>query len=354
MKKSSDILKIKGSSYSFQAIRVVLKTTNLFDIQAALKEYIGKDFDMFDYDDVVLDFSQVPDEELAIFQNKNHQKWSEWITAFRSYKLNLIACSGFKDFKNISQNLVENNADNNANNANNTNQQSENNESNQSNQSNQNNENTENNITENNETTNKNINKNSYFYRSIDDLILDLKRNHLTYFKTNKIEPHSVKNKAQNNNEVIAEVAPEVAEVAEVNNNEKNANDKANNAAVINDVGIAPSRYITNDIRGGTEIVENGNIIIVGNVNSGAQVVSFSDIFVFGELRGKIFAGGSDNIGARIITSNFNPDLIAIAGVFKTFENGIPEEYLNKSVCVSLEEDEENDISRLKIEVIKL
>ena len=339
MKKSSDILKIKGSSYSFQAIRVVLKTTNLFDIQAALKEYIGKDFDMFDYDDVVLDFSQVPDEELAIFQNKNHQKWSEWITAFRSYKLNLIACSGFKDFKNISQNLVENNVDNNANN---TNQQSEN------------NENTENNITENNETTNKNINKNSYFYRSIDDLILDLKRNHLTYFKANKIEPHSVKNKAQNNNEVIAEVAPEVAEVAEVNNNEKNANDKANNAAVINDVGIAPSRYITNDIRGGTEIVENGNIIIVGNVNSGAQVVSFSDIFVFGELRGKIFAGGSDNIGARIITSNFNPDLIAIAGVFKTFENGIPEEYLNKSVCVSLEEDEENDISRLKIEVIKL
>lgn len=312
MKKTSDILKIKGGSYNLQAIRFLLKTVNLFDIKNALKDYIGNNFDMFSYDDVVLDFSQISDEELVIFQNQYHLNWNEWKSTLRSFRLNLLACTGFKDFKNISQNLVENSSTNDS------------------------------------EQSPNDNNNNSY--RDIEEIILELRRNNITYLKTNKIENH---NKNNNNNEKESET---VTEIQTDNTQTNNAEDNTNNQQITTpiEIGFFPTKYINNDIRGGTEIMEKGNIIICGNVNSGAQIVSFSDIFVFGELRGKIFAGGQDNISARIITSNFNPELIAIAGVFKTFENGIPEEYLNKSVCVSLEEDEENDVSRLKIDVIKL
>lgn len=312
-KKTSDILKIKGGSYNLQAIRFLLKTTNMFDIKDALSDYIGENFDMFSYDDVVLDFSQISDDELAIFQNQYHNNWTEWKKTLRSFRLNLLACTGFKDFKNISQNLAENN----------------------------NSYQVENDAKTNAENANNN---NSNLYRDLEEIIAELRRNNITYLKTNKIENHNKNSNNNNNNENENEAETETTPQAEVETE----------ASPATRFEIFPTKCIKNDIRGGTEIMENGNIIIMGNVNSGAQIVSFSDVFVFGELRGKIFAGGSDNVDAKIITSNFNPELIAIAGVFKTFENGIPEEYLNKSVCVSLEEDLENDISRLKIEVIKL
>ncbi len=53
-------------------------------------------------------------------------------------------------------------------------------------------------------------------------------------------------------------------------------------------------------IRSGSIIESNGNIVILGDVNAGAELVAADDIIVVGALRGLAHAGANGNEGATI------------------------------------------------------
>lgn len=77
-----------------------------------------------------------------------------------------------------------------------------------------------------------------------------------------------------------------------------------------------PTVYIRRTIRSGQSISSDGNIVIVGDVNPGAEIIAKGDVTVWGILAGIVHAGSDGNNFARIRALKLNPVQIRIGEVF--------------------------------------
>ena len=77
-------------------------------------------------------------------------------------------------------------------------------------------------------------------------------------------------------------------------------------------------------------------MVLLGGVSPGAEIIADGSIHCYGPLRGRAIAGAQGDDSARIITSNFGPELVSIAGVFRTFESGIPGTLAGRAAQVRL------------------
>ncbi|HET7628318.1 MAG TPA: septum site-determining protein MinC [Bacillales bacterium] len=68
-------------------------------------------------------------------------------------------------------------------------------------------------------------------------------------------------------------------------------------------------------IRSGQHVNVNGDLLIVGDVNSAAKVQATGDIFVLGALKGSAWAGSNGNNKAIIAASVLVPTHLRIAGL---------------------------------------
>jgi len=88
----------------------------------------------------------------------------------------------------------------------------------------------------------------------------------------------------------------------------------------------ATTKVIDRLVRSGQQIyARGGDLILLNGVSPGAEVIADGSIHCYGPLRGRALAGAQGNTAARIFCSNFGPELISIAGVYRNFEGGIPE-----------------------------
>ncbi|MFZ6749065.1 septum site-determining protein MinC [Undibacterium sp. Ren11W] len=97
---------------------------------------------------------------------------------------------------------------------------------------------------------------------------------------------------------------------------------------------LAPQLQISNvaamvidtPVRAGQRIYARGaDLIITAAVNNGAEVIADGSIHIYAPLRGRALAGASGNTNARIYALTMEPELVSIAGIYRTFENGFPE-----------------------------
>jgi septum site-determining protein MinC len=65
-------------------------------------------------------------------------------------------------------------------------------------------------------------------------------------------------------------------------------------------IDAAVTRYYRGTVRGGQSIQQVGNIVVVGDVNPGAELIASGDVVVFGTLRGTAHAGAQGDRGARV------------------------------------------------------
>ena len=101
---------------------------------------------------------------------------------------------------------------------------------------------------------------------------------------------------------------------------------------------------IDKPLRSGQQIYAKGrDLIVMGNVNAGAEVISDGHIHVYGTLRGKAIAGARGNGDAQIFAQVMEPELISIAGVYRTSENPLPKDVLGKNAQVSLHSGPQGD-----------
>ncbi|MBT4885079.1 MAG: septum site-determining protein MinC, partial [Legionellales bacterium] len=75
-------------------------------------------------------------------------------------------------------------------------------------------------------------------------------------------------------------------------------------------------------IRSGQQIyAKNADLIIIGSVSPGAEIIADGSIYLYGVLRGKAIAGANNNKDARLLINDFQGELIAIAGKYKTADS---------------------------------
>jgi septum site-determining protein MinC len=71
--------------------------------------------------------------------------------------------------------------------------------------------------------------------------------------------------------------------------------------------------YHTQTLRGGQTLHHVGNIVVVGDVNPGAELVATGDILVFGRLAGVAHAGAQGDAGARVYAIDLSATQLRIA-----------------------------------------
>lgn len=83
----------------------------------------------------------------------------------------------------------------------------------------------------------------------------------------------------------------------------------------------------------------DGDAIVHGMVAQGAEVIASGNIYIHGPLRGKAIAGANGNNNAFIIATEFDPELIAIAGVYSVIEDPEANPHHKQSVLIQLNGD---------------
>lgn len=97
------------------------------------------------------------------------------------------------------------------------------------------------------------------------------------------------------------------------------------------------NRIIDRPLRSGQQVyAQGGDLIILAAVNPGSEVIADGNIHVYAPLRGRALAGARGNTEARILTTVFAAELVSIAGIYRTFEDGVPERLANQPVQVKL------------------
>jgi septum site-determining protein MinC len=101
-----------------------------------------------------------------------------------------------------------------------------------------------------------------------------------------------------------------------------------------------PTLVIDRPLRSGQQVyAKGGDLVVLAAVNFGAEVIADGHIHVYAPLRGKAIAGNKGNTQARIFSTCLEPELIAIAGVYRTTETALPAEVHGKPAQVRLVDD---------------
>lgn len=120
---------------------------------------------------------------------------------------------------------------------------------------------------------------------------------------------------------------------------------------VVPEVRSLPTMVIDKPLRSGQKVYARGaDLVVLAMVNQGAEVVADGNIHVYAPLRGKAMAGARGNVEARIFSLCLEPELISIAGVYRTSEHPLPKDIAGKAAQVRLSSDGQD---KLIIEALK-
>jgi septum site-determining protein MinC len=141
--------------------------------------------------------------------------------------------------------------------------------------------------------------------------------------------------------EVVREVVKEVEVLREV--------EVLKEVEVLREVPAAPvpTMIVDKPLRSGQRVyAKGGDLIVTAVVSFGAEVIADGHIHVYAPLRGRAIAGARGDTSARIFCTCLEPQLVAIAGIYRTTETELPPEVLGKPAIVRL------DGERIRVEPI--
>jgi septum site-determining protein MinC len=104
---------------------------------------------------------------------------------------------------------------------------------------------------------------------------------------------------------------------------------------------IAPGAMVVErPVRSGQQIyARERDLVVVGDVSPGAEVIADGHVHVYGTLGGRAIAGARGRRDAAIFTLELRAELVAVCGIYRTFEDGPPAAHAGKPVRISLEAD---------------
>ncbi|HBI84246.1 MAG TPA: septum site-determining protein MinC [Alcaligenaceae bacterium] len=97
---------------------------------------------------------------------------------------------------------------------------------------------------------------------------------------------------------------------------------------------------VNGPLRSGQRIyARNGDLIVMGLVSQGAEVIADGNIHIYGPLRGKAMAGARGDSSARIFTTGLDAELVAVAGVYRVIDSKLSEDVHQRPALVQLEKE---------------
>ena len=81
----------------------------------------------------------------------------------------------------------------------------------------------------------------------------------------------------------------------------------------VEDLGEETALFLDRTLRSGTRIEFSGHVVVLGDVNPGAEIVADGNVIVWGRLRGMVHAGSKGNHDAVVCALDFSPMQLRIA-----------------------------------------
>ena len=103
------------------------------------------------------------------------------------------------------------------------------------------------------------------------------------------------------------------------------------------DVGKSETTFHRGSLRSGQKLEVEGSVVVIGDVNSGAEVIAADNIAVIGNLRGLAHAGAKGNKDAVIAASTLDVVQIRISNIVREIDRD--EEGIRNHAFVYVDED---------------
>ncbi|WP_291987891.1 septum site-determining protein MinC [Candidatus Accumulibacter sp. ACC007] len=117
----------------------------------------------------------------------------------------------------------------------------------------------------------------------------------------------------------------------------------------------SPTLFLTRPLRSGQQIyARGGDLVVLAAVNSGAEVIADGNIHIYAPLHGRALAGASGDTEARIFSTRFDAQLVSVAGLYRTFDSGVPSDLAGKAVQVRLAERTGDSSGKLVVEPLRI
>ena len=101
---------------------------------------------------------------------------------------------------------------------------------------------------------------------------------------------------------------------------------------------------IDKPLRSGQQVYARGrDLVLRAMVNPGAEVIADGHIHVYAPLRGRAIAGARGWTEACIFARAMQPELVSVAGVYRTSDEPLPESVWGHAAMVSLRSSETGD-----------
>ncbi|MCA0327817.1 MAG: septum site-determining protein MinC [Proteobacteria bacterium] len=101
---------------------------------------------------------------------------------------------------------------------------------------------------------------------------------------------------------------------------------------------------IDRPLRAGQQVYARGrDVVVLAMVNAGAEVIADGHVHVYAPLRGRAVAGARGWPEARIFAREMRPELVSIAGVYRTSDEPLPPEAWGQAATVRLVSGEAGD-----------
>ena len=101
-----------------------------------------------------------------------------------------------------------------------------------------------------------------------------------------------------------------------------------------------PTVLVAEPVRTGQQVyAENADLIVTGMVSEGAELIADGNIHIYASMRGRALAGAKGRRDARIFIHSMQAELVSIAGIYRNFEQQLPEHLYRKPVQIHLQDD---------------
>jgi septum site-determining protein MinC len=116
----------------------------------------------------------------------------------------------------------------------------------------------------------------------------------------------------------------------------------------------APTLFIDRPLRSGQQVyARGGDLVVLAAVNAGAEVIADGSIHIYAPLRGRALAGASGAPDARIFCTRFYAELVSVAGLYRTFDDGVSRELAGKPVQIRRSEQPGDAGNKLIVELLR-
>lgn len=105
-------------------------------------------------------------------------------------------------------------------------------------------------------------------------------------------------------------------------------------------VSVLPTLVIDRTIRTGQQVyAEKSDLIVLGLVSEGAEIIADGNIHIYGPLRGRALAGAAGNKDTRIFAQSMQAELVSVAGIYRIFDQQLPAHLYRHPVQIFLQND---------------